>query len=61
MLIGPDGSIHVIADDGSFHDSFRMGAYVNGAVAYQQGEQQVLVISTDDGITAYSIANPNAD
>ena len=32
-LAGPDGSVHVISEDGEFHDSFHTGAALTGLAA----------------------------
>lgn len=57
-LAGPDGSIHLLSDDGEFHDSFCYGAVLNGVAAATVEGRGVLVVSTDGGVTGYEIEIP---
>ncbi len=52
-LAGPDGSIHVISEDGEFHDSFYYGAALTGLAAAKLGELNVLVVATEEAVTAW--------
>ncbi len=55
LLVGPDGSIHLIGDDGDFFDFFRTGESVDGLSAYRDGTRGTLIISTAQGIRAYAV------
>jgi hypothetical protein len=54
-LAGPDGSIHVISEDGEFHDSFYYGAALAGLAATSLGEHNVLLVATEEGVAAWKI------
>ncbi|MCI0359226.1 MAG: hypothetical protein L0211_12170, partial [Planctomycetaceae bacterium] len=54
-LAGPDGSIHVISEDGEFHDSFYYGAALTGLAAAKLGEHNVLLVATEDGVAAWRV------
>jgi hypothetical protein len=54
-LAGPDGSVHVITEDGEFHDAFHTGAALTGLAATNLGGKPVLLIATDGGVTAWEI------
>ncbi|MEZ6119210.1 MAG: hypothetical protein R3C28_21930 [Pirellulaceae bacterium] len=59
LLVGPDGSIHLVADDGSFYDSFRIGQYVNGATGLVIEGKSMLVFATSSGLTALHVEFEN--
>ena len=54
-LAGPDGSIHVISEEGEFHDSFYCGAVLTGIAAAKLNGQLVLLIATEEGLSAWMI------
>jgi hypothetical protein len=54
-LAGPDGSIHVISEDGEFHDSFQYGAALTGLAATTLNGQSVLLIATEGSVTALQV------
>jgi hypothetical protein len=54
-LAGPDGSVHVISEDGEFHDSFHTGAALTGLAATKLNDRPVLLIASDAGVTAWAI------
>lgn len=54
-LAGPDGSVHVISEDGEFHDSFYCGAALTGLAATKLKGKPVLLIATEAGVTAWEI------
>ena len=54
-LAGPDGSIHVITEDGELHDSFFYGAALTGLAAAHIGDKPALLIATETGVTALQI------
>ena len=55
LMAGPDGSIHLVADDGQFFDSFGYGDDVTGLAAAQFGAAKVILISTRKGVTAWKV------
>jgi hypothetical protein len=54
-LAGPDGSIHVISEDGELFDSFYYGAALTGLAAAKLGEVNVLLVATEEGVSAWRI------
>jgi hypothetical protein len=52
-LAGPDGSIHVISEDGELHDSFYYGATLTGLAAAKLGDKNVLLVATEEGVAAW--------
>ena len=59
-LAGPDGSIHVISEDGDFFDSFYYGEVLTGLAATKLGERSALLVATDAGLAAWEIQSPAA-
>jgi len=59
-LAGPDGSIHLITADGTLFDSFFYGEALSGIAASKLGEAAVLLISTEDGLTAWEVTAPQS-
>jgi hypothetical protein len=55
-LAGPDGSIHVITEDGEFHDSFHYGAPLTGIAATLLNNQPALLVATESGVEAWRIS-----
>jgi hypothetical protein len=55
LLAGPNGSIHVVSDDGDFVDAFRYGAELTGLAAGQFGGDRVLVVATQKHITGWKV------
>jgi hypothetical protein len=53
-LAGPDGSIHVVSEDGELFDSFNYGAVLTGLAAVKLDDQSVLLVATDEGVTAWN-------
>ncbi len=54
-LAGPDGSIHLIAEDGEPFDSFYYGAALTGLAATKLGGRPALLVATDAGLTALEL------
>lgn len=50
VFVGPDGSIHLVADDGSFFDSFQFGERVDGLSTYRENDQAFIVVSSTSGV-----------
>lgn len=59
-LAGPDGSIHVVSEDGEFFDSFHYGEVLTGLAATKFGERPVLLVATDAGLEAWEVHAPAA-
>jgi hypothetical protein len=54
-MTAPDGSIHVVSDDGRFSDHFSLGQHPNGLAVTRVGRRRVLLVSTENGVTAYGV------
>ena len=54
-LAGADGSIHVVSEEGELFDSFNYGAVLTGIAPARFGEQAVLLVATDEGVTAWKV------
>jgi hypothetical protein len=60
-LAGPDGSIHVISEDGQFFDSLNYGAVLTGLAATKIGDEPALLVSTEEGLAAVGVqASPTS-
>ncbi|MCA9213611.1 MAG: hypothetical protein KDB27_11125 [Planctomycetales bacterium] len=59
LMAGPDGSVHIVSDDGTFFDAFNSGVSVTGLNGYRtvdaSGGYAVLVVSSADGVTAWRV------
>jgi hypothetical protein len=55
LLAAPDGSIHILSDDGEFHDVFQYGAALNGIAAARFGDKPFILVATDEGLTAWEV------
>ncbi|MEX2176352.1 MAG: TlpA disulfide reductase family protein [Pirellulaceae bacterium] len=60
-LAGPDGSVHVISEEGEFHDSFFSGVPLTGLAATRFDQSPVLILASDAGITAWKIGTPQRE
>jgi hypothetical protein len=58
LLPGPDGSVHVIRDDGSFFDRLDTGQHVLGLAGHPQGDVGRLYVATEGKVTAYDLRQP---
>jgi hypothetical protein len=56
LLAGPDGSVHFVSPDGTFHDHFAVGSAVRGLAGYRVGDTHVLVIATEEALTAWRVS-----
>ena len=52
LLPGSDGSIHVLAADGTLIDRFNYGEQVNGLATVEIDGKPVLLISSANGVEA---------
>jgi hypothetical protein len=57
-LAGPDGSIHVITEDGELHDSFHYGEPLTGIAATMLDGRPALLVATERGVSAWKISLP---
>ncbi len=55
LLAGPDGSIHIVAPDGTFHDHFNTGSAVRGVAGFHVSDAHVLLIATDGILSAWRV------
>ena len=51
----PEFVLNVVSEDGQLHDSFHYGAALTGLAAARVGEQAVLLVATDEGVTAWRV------
>ena len=58
LLIGPDGSIHLVRDDGQVHDSCNQGLNLRGVIGCAHGDSLRLFIAADTGVTALDVKVP---
>ena len=58
LIAGPEGSLHIISQDGMFTDSFLTGSSLAGLAGGQHNNQGILVISTGDGVRAWEVSPP---
>lgn len=56
-LAGPDGSIHVISEDGEFLDSFFTGATLTGLATARFGERSVLLVASETEVRAWEVSS----
>ena len=59
LLAGPDGSVHVITEDGDFHDHFQLGEFIRGIAGVRSGNRSLLVLTTDSGVQALELGWPD--
>jgi outer membrane lipoprotein-sorting protein len=59
LIAGPDGSVHVISQDGQFTDRFHTGEALRGLAGGRDGERGMLVVSTQTGICAWRVMAPS--
>jgi outer membrane lipoprotein-sorting protein len=58
VIAGPDGSIHILALDGSFLDRFNYGAAPSGIAIAQLDGKPTLLLATDDRVEAWQFELP---
>lgn len=57
ILAGPDGSVHIVSDDGRFHDNFQVGAELRGLTAGRIEGEDWLFVATDALVTGYLLTS----
>ncbi len=55
ILAAADGSVHFVAQDGSFHDQFNTGNDLTGLAVYETRGAKVLLLASADGIEAFQM------
>jgi hypothetical protein len=55
LLAGPDGSIHVISDDGDTFDYFQYGQRLTGLAAYRSNDQGLFAVATEQGVYGWTV------
>jgi hypothetical protein len=55
IFAAPDGSIHVVSEDGEFTDTWNYGAALTGIAAARLGKQRALIVATQEGVTAWGV------
>lgn len=58
VIAGPDGSIHILALDGSFLDRFNYGASPSGMTIARLGDRPTLLVATDEAVEAWQFELP---
>jgi hypothetical protein len=52
VFVGPDGSIHVVQQDGAFHDEFHYGLAVHGIAVAAGGK---LLVASQQGVECLAL------
>jgi hypothetical protein len=55
LLAGPDGSVHIVSDNGEFSDSFALGELLTGISSAKLGDARVVLTATKSGVTAWKL------
>ncbi|MBC7852223.1 MAG: TlpA family protein disulfide reductase [Pirellulaceae bacterium] len=55
VIAGPDGSIHLLSEDGELTDSFFYGACITGIAVCKMDGAPALLVATDEGVTAWRV------
>jgi len=58
LIAGPEGSLHIISQDGRFTDSFQTGRNLAGLAGGRRGAHGLLVISSEQGVRAWQVSPP---
>jgi len=58
LIAGPEGSLHVVSQDGKFTDYFHTGSSLAGIAGGHHGTHGVLVISTGQDVRAWEVSPP---
>jgi hypothetical protein len=56
LIAGPEGSLHIIGQDGKFTDHFQTGTALAGMAGGRHGSQGILLISSPDGVQAWQVS-----
>ena len=55
VFAGPDGSLHLISEEGDFHDFFYCGAALQGVAAARWEDRGIIFASTEEGVFAWEL------
>ncbi|MBM4091891.1 MAG: DUF2092 domain-containing protein [Planctomycetes bacterium] len=55
LIAGPDGSVHIVNQDGQFTDSFQTGQILTGLAGGQHAHQGILVVGTEKTVEAWQV------
>jgi hypothetical protein len=55
VFAGPDGSIHIISEDGEFNDFYATGEHLAGLATARVGDESLLLLSSDQGVKAFRV------
>ena len=55
VVAGADGSIHIVGDDGQFHDRFGYGEDVTGLAVVELPQGKALVVATGQAVSAWKL------
>ena len=55
VLAGPDGSVHIVSDDGEFSDTFAVGEPLTGLATTKVGDDRVILTSTKSEVRAWKL------
>ena len=61
VMVGPDASIHIVADDGDFHDTFGYGEEITGMAVAELAQGPALVIATRQAVSAWKVDRRGAE
>ncbi len=59
LVATADGTVHIISADGQETDHFSTGETLSGVAVARDGDQILLLISSDQGVTAYTVSKTN--
>ncbi len=59
LIAGPEGSLHIIGQDGKFTDHFQTGSVLAGLAGGRRGTEGILVVSSPQGIQAWQVLPPS--
>lgn len=58
IVAAPTGKIHIMSADGQFHDEFTSGSQLYGLAGYRSNGSNLLLASTEAGVTAWEVELP---
>ncbi|MHB0957347.1 MAG: DUF2092 domain-containing protein [Pirellulaceae bacterium] len=59
LIAGPDGSLHIIAQDGKFTDHFQTGRVLTGVAGGRRAGEGILVVSSGTDVQAWQVLPPS--
>lgn len=55
VFAAPDGSVHIVSEDGEFNDYYATGEHLAGLAITRVGEESLLLLSSDEGVKAIKV------